>query len=145
MDEAFVDTDVIIRLLTGDDPAKQAAAATLFQQVERGDVQLRAPVTVVADALYVLASKRLYAVPRAETSEMLSALVRLPGFHVSDRRTVLRALELYGANPVDFGDALLVASMEHEGATVIYTYDGDFGRFPNVRGLQPGALSGDGG
>ena len=31
----FIDTDVIIRFLTGDDPQKQAAAITLFEQVEQ--------------------------------------------------------------------------------------------------------------
>lgn len=50
----FVDTDVLIRLLTGDDPAKQAQAADLFEQVERGELQLAAPNTVIADAVYVL-------------------------------------------------------------------------------------------
>ena len=33
----FVDTDVIIRLLTGDDPVKQAQAVVLFEQVEQAE------------------------------------------------------------------------------------------------------------
>ena len=59
MKEPFIDTDVIIRLLTGDDPEKQAKAATLFEQVEQRQITLVAPVTVIADAVYVLSSKRL--------------------------------------------------------------------------------------
>lgn len=59
----FVDTDVIIRLLTGDDPVKQAQAASLFEQVEQGKLSLAAPDTVIADAVFVLASPRLYHVP----------------------------------------------------------------------------------
>ena len=36
MTQPFIDTDVIIRFLTGDDQEKQAAASTLFEQVEQG-------------------------------------------------------------------------------------------------------------
>lgn len=38
MSDPFVDTDVIIRLLTGDDLQKQAEAAALFEQVEAGNL-----------------------------------------------------------------------------------------------------------
>jgi predicted nucleic acid-binding protein len=74
----FVDTDVIIRLLTGDDPTKQAQAAALFEQVEQGHLQLTAPDTVIADAVYVLSSPRLYHLPRAGVAALLTALVRFP-------------------------------------------------------------------
>ena len=55
MADPFVDTDVLIRLLTGDDLDKQARAATLFEQVEAGTLSVAAPDTVIADAVYVLA------------------------------------------------------------------------------------------
>ena len=57
--DPFVDTDVILRLLTGDDPTKQQAARVLFEQVEKGVLTLAAPDTVIADAVFVLASKLL--------------------------------------------------------------------------------------
>jgi predicted nucleic acid-binding protein len=55
----FIDTDVIIRFLTGDDPRKQAAAAALFQRIEQGALTVAAPVMVIADAVFVLHSPRL--------------------------------------------------------------------------------------
>lgn len=54
MAHPFVDTDVIIRLLTGDDPDKQQAARKLFEQVAQGTLTLAAPDTVIADAVFVL-------------------------------------------------------------------------------------------
>jgi predicted nucleic acid-binding protein len=60
MAHPYVDTDVIIRLPTGDDPAKQQAARELFEQVEQGALTLAAPDTVIADAVFVLASKKWY-------------------------------------------------------------------------------------
>ena len=58
MTQPFIDTDVIIRFLTGDDPEKQAAATRLFEQIEQGFLTVQAPDTVIADAVYVLASPR---------------------------------------------------------------------------------------
>lgn len=105
----FVDTDVIIRLLVGDDSAKQAqAAALLLEQIENGNLVVAAPDTVIADAVFVLASPRIYHIP-AEVADLLSTLVRLPGFRVENRRIVLSALAIYAATPqLDFGDAMII-------------------------------------
>src|ERR671925_459934 len=92
----FLDTDIIIRFLTGDDPQKQAAAAALFQRIEQGSLTVAAPVTVIADAVFVLHSPRLYNKPRPEVQSLLTPLVRLPHLRVQQRQVVLRALALYG-------------------------------------------------
>ncbi len=44
----FVDTNVIIRLVSADDPGKQVAAARFFQSVRDGQLTIAAPVTVLA-------------------------------------------------------------------------------------------------
>jgi predicted nucleic acid-binding protein len=133
----YVDTDVIIRLLTADDPHKQVQATSLFRQVEDGALVLTAPDTVIADAVYVLASPRLYAVPRSDVRDLLTPLVALPGFRVSNKRTVLRALEYFGARNIDFGDAMIVAAMELDGAQRLYSYDRDFDRISGVARIEP--------
>jgi len=134
----FVDTDVIIRLLTGDDLVKQAQAATLFEQVEQGKLTLAAPDTVIADAVFVLASPRLYQVPRADVAALLMSLVQMPGFHVQNRRAVLAALSLYATTPqLDFGDALIIATMQETGAQTLYSYDTDFDRVPGITRQSP--------
>ncbi|MBI2908050.1 MAG: PIN domain-containing protein [Chloroflexi bacterium] len=138
MSDPFVDTDVLIRLLTGDDLKKQAEAAALFEAVEAGRLTLAAPDTVIADAVYVLSSRRLYDKPRSDVAAMLSRLVSLPGFKVENRASVVRALDLYGATSLDFGDALIVASMEQRGSTILYSYDADFDRIPTVNRRLPG-------
>src|SRR4051812_29511920 len=104
MSNPFVDTEILIRLLTQDDLRKQARAAALFEQVEAGTITLEAPDTVIADAVFVLASPRLYARPRSDVQALLTPLVKLPGFRVRQKRVVLRALEIYGTTNVDFGD-----------------------------------------
>lgn len=139
MSDPHVDTDVIIRLVTGDDPVKQAQAAALFEAVEAGQLVLRAPVTVIADAIFVLCSKRLYNLPRPDAAAALTRLVRIPGFRVDRRRTAIAALDLFGTSRLDFGDCMLVASMQKEGSTILYSYDTDFDRFPSIHRQEPGS------
>lgn len=138
MSDALCDTSVLIRLIAGDDPEKQDRAIALFQQVEQGILSLDAAVTVIADAVFVLTSKRLYDQPRDEVAAKLTTLVRLPGFHVKSRRTVLRALQLFGSTRyLDFGDAMIVAQAEQSGVRTVYAYDTDFDRAPGITRKEP--------
>jgi len=135
--QPFIDTDVIIRFLTGDDPGKQAAATALFEQVEQGLLSVQTPDTVIADAVYVLSSPRLYHIARSAIQEMLAALVRLPQFHVQNRVSVLRALDLYASTRLDFGDTLIIASMEQQGSHLLYSYDADFDHIEGITRREP--------
>ena len=137
MSTPFVDADVIVRLISGDDPAKQRAAAALFRQVELGTLELTTPITTLADCLYVLCSTRLYNFSRAEAVARLLTLVKLPRFRIRQRRTLIRALELFVATRMDFGDALIAASMFDSGATVVYSYDEHFDRVPGMTRVAP--------
>ncbi len=137
MAHPYVDTDVIIRLLTGDDPVKQERAARLFEQVEQGRLTLLAPDTVISDCVYVLSSPRLYHLPRQEVVELLTSLVRLPGFRVQNRRAVLAALALYGNTHLDFGDALIIAAARQSKSQVVYSFDADFDRLSGIIRKEP--------
>lgn len=83
---------------------KQAASAQLFQDIEDRELTAYVPATVIAVAAFILCSRRLYNMPRAEAAIALARLVQLPGFHVDQRRTVLAALVEIGSNNIDFGD-----------------------------------------
>lgn len=132
-----VDTDVIIRLVTGDDPAKRQAATRLFQRVENGELELAIPDIAIADAVYVLASRRLYGLPREDVAMALTTILRLSGIHVRNKRTMLEALDLYRSTNLDFGDCYIVASMRQSDTRIVYAYDRDFDRFPDVQRREP--------
>src|SRR3989304_5101122 len=119
MSDSYVDTDVIIRLLVRDDARKTAEAAALFESVEAGKLRLEAPVTVIADAVFVLSSPHLYHLARAQIRDLLVPLIRLPNFRVHDRDAVLAALDIYSNRNVDFGDAFIVASMGESDSDVV--------------------------
>lgn len=133
----FVDTDVIVRLLTGDDVAKQAAAHALFDAVATGQITVAAPDTVIADAVFVLGSPYIYKLPRPRIRDLLAPLVALPHLRLPNRRILLRALDIYAATGLDFGDAMLVAAMEQRVSTKLYSWDRDFDRVPGIQREEP--------
>lgn len=136
MGEPYLDTNIILRFLTGDDPNQQERAKYLFERIERNELQVNVPVTVIADTIYVLSSK-FYNLPRPEIVAMLKPLVRLPGFRIHPRRVVLHALDLYGNHSIDFGDALIIAAMQQSHSQTLFSFDRDFDQFDEITRAEP--------
>ncbi|MDO8577241.1 MAG: PIN domain-containing protein [Candidatus Daviesbacteria bacterium] len=134
---SYVDTDVILKLITHDDFKKQAATAKLFEETEKGDLVLSAPDTVIADAVFVLSSPRLYNFPRVEIRDVLMALLRLTNFRVDNKQAVITALDFYANSTIDFGDALLIALTLKTKTKEIYSYDRDFDKFAGIKRKEP--------
>lgn len=134
---AYVDTDVIVRLLTADDLKKQKASASLFEKASEGKIVLNAPITVVADTVFVLSSPRLYHLSRVQIRDMITPLLRIPNFKLDNKQIILNALDLYATAALDFGDALLIAFTQESEEKSIYSYDRDFDKIPNIKRLEP--------
>jgi predicted nucleic acid-binding protein len=128
----FVDTNIFLRYLTKDDPDKAQACFELFKRAEANQVTLTATETVIAEVVYVLSSKRTHDLPRDQIRARLYPLLTLQGLRLPQRRTVLRALDLYVAYEIDFEDALMVAHMERQAIRELYSYDRDFDQVPGV-------------
>lgn len=135
----FLDTNVILRYLTNDDEAKARDCYELLQRAQRGEEELLASESVVAECAYVLSSPRLpYRLTHEEIRVRLLPVLELRSIRIRGKRVVLRALDLYAAYEfLDFEDALAVAHMEREGCEEIVSYDRDFDRVPSVRRAEP--------
>jgi predicted nucleic acid-binding protein len=133
----FLDTNIFLRYLTKDDPDKAQACFELFKRAEANQISLTATETVIAEVVYVLSSKRTYNLPRDQTRARLYPLLTLQGLRLPQRRTVLRALDLYVAYEIDFEDALIVAHMERGAIRDVYSYDRDFDQVPGVNRQEP--------
>jgi predicted nucleic acid-binding protein len=133
----FVDTNIFLRYLTRDDPDKAQACFELFKRAEANQITLTATETVIAEVVYVLSSKRTYNLPRDQIRARLYPILTLQGLRLPQRRTVLRALDLYVAYPIDFEDALIVAHMERGAIRELYSYDRDFDQVPGVERQEP--------
>ncbi len=133
----FLDANIIIRLLTGDDLEKQARARELFKRIEAGELAAAAPATVIFECIFTLTSPRLYHLSKQEAIALLLPILRLPGFKIENRQTVLRATDLYASTSLTFGDAYIAASMEQADSSTLYSYDKGFDRLKGIIRKEP--------
>jgi predicted nucleic acid-binding protein len=128
---AFVDTNVLVRHLTGDPPEQAARATRLLAQTE----QLLLADLIVAEIVCVLES--FYEVPRTRVAELVRAIIAFPAIGVADEPLLLRALEVYEVHRLDFADAYLVAIAETSGVDAVVSFDKAIERVPTVRRVEP--------
>lgn len=128
---AFIDTNVLVRHLTGDPPA-MAARATAYLRQER---ELFLTDLVAAETVYVLES--FYEVPRADVAQALRSLVAFESIVCVDPALLLRAIEVYETERIDFAEAYLVACAETTGVGRIASFDRSIDRVDTVERTGP--------
>jgi predicted nucleic-acid-binding protein len=128
---AFVDTNILIRHLTGDPPNLAARATRFLQDAD----ELLLPDLILAEAVYVLES--FYEVPRERVAKITRTILAFDAITVLDRDLLLRAVELYEVDRLDFADAYLVASAEVTGVGVVASFDQAIGRIPTIQRVEP--------
>jgi len=135
-DAAFVDTNIFLRYLTGDDPEQAPKARALLERAERGEIQLVTTVLTIAEIVWVLES--VYELDRASIRAKVVAILGLEGLSVEDQEVLLQAIVWYEEKNVDFADAYSAAWMERRGLGEMYAFDRDFDRFEELTPLRLG-------
>lgn len=128
---AFIDTNILVRHLTGDPPG-MAARATSFLASER---DLFVTDLVVAETVYVLES--FYEAPRGQIAESMRSLIAFESIVVVDPSLLLRAIEVYEIDRLDFAEAYLVACAESTGVGRVASFDQAIDRVDTVRRVEP--------
>jgi len=90
---------------------------------------------VVAECIYVLES--FYEVPRERVAELMRAAIALPAIETVDSLSLLRALEVYEHDRLDFAEAYLVAQAEATGVNAIVSFDRSIDRVTSVDRRDP--------
>jgi predicted nucleic-acid-binding protein len=126
----LLDTNVVIRHLTGD-PPEMASRATQFLAA---NAELVLVDVVLAECVYVLQS--VYDVDRRGVAEMMRAALAMPMVS-ADTELLLRALEIYELDRLDFAEAYLVAAAEFTDVESIASFDKAIDRMPSVERIAP--------
>jgi predicted nucleic-acid-binding protein len=134
-----LDTNILIRYLTRDNPDHSHRAYLLFQHLARGTEQASLSEGVLVEAVQVLSSSKLYNLPRTTIRERLAAIIRAPGVQLRPKRRYLRALDIYAATTLDFVDALLIAQAERSPRKTVISYDQGIGKVAGVTRTEPDA------
>lgn len=128
---AFVDTNVLVRHLTGD-PPDIAARATAYLRAER---QLLLTDLVAAEIVYVLES--FYQAPRDQVAQAVRSIVAFDSIVCIDPALLLRAIEVYETERIDFAEAYLVACAESTGVGRVASFDRSIDRVSTVERIEP--------
>ncbi len=97
-----IDTNLLVRLLTKDDPGQAKRAAKVMAS---DDVFI--PKTVVLETEWVL--RHAYGIGKDAISSSFQKMMGLPNVNVEDQQAIYQAISWYGSG-LDFADALHLAS-----------------------------------
>lgn len=122
---------MLVRHLTGD-PPEMAKRAT---DTLAGEGPLLLTDLVLAECVYVLES--FYEVDRLRVAELMRAALALPSISVLDVRLLLRSLELYEIDRLDFAEAYLIASAEATGVNAVLSFDRAIDRVATIQRIEP--------
>jgi predicted nucleic-acid-binding protein len=123
-----VDTNVLVRLATRDDP-KQVAAAESF--VAKGAWVSH---LVLAETTWVLSA--VYELPPRELATAIEMFLNHKQLVVQDSDTVVAALENFRVKPsLGFSDCLVLEVARRAGHTPLGTFDRELGKLDGARKL----------
>lgn len=137
MKPKFVDANIFIRFITKDDPEKAEKCFRLFQAAEKKKVLLVTTKSILAEVVYILSSKALYALSPKKIKELLEPLITLKGWQIKWQKEFQLALEIYTLKAIDFEDALAAAEMRMQDIETIYSYDRHFDRLNWIKRIEP--------
>jgi predicted nucleic acid-binding protein len=128
---SFVDTNILVRHLTGD-PADQAARATTLL---RSDEVLLLTDVIAAEIAYVLRS--VYEASPKQVAAGLRSIVTFDRVVTVDPLLLLRAIEIYEVDRLDFVDAYLVAAAESHGVDRVMSFGRTIDRMTTIERVEP--------
>lgn len=128
-----LDTNVMVRLLVGDDPAQTRKAERTFLEHTAGD-GVFVPIVVLVETAWVLAQG--YRLKRAVVHERLDRFVRTRGVTLENPGVVLEALIDHANGTADLSDYVIRASASSARALPVLTFDAKLAREEDVELLR---------
>jgi len=116
-----LDTNVLVRYLTQDDPEQAAVATRVIETEVSRDSPGFISLVVLVECVWVL--RRLYRADVAEICEIVDGLLGSPTIVVEKRSVVARALAMTRKRAGSFPDALIAATALDAGCDRVLTFD----------------------
>ncbi|MDP3736143.1 MAG: type II toxin-antitoxin system VapC family toxin [Hyphomonadaceae bacterium] len=123
-----LDTNIVVRLITQDDPAQTRIANRIIEQRLSASEQGFVSLAVVLETVWVLDS--IYRFSGVEIATALRALLSDQALAVQSESEVFTALVALEENRASFADALIAALASTAGCAVTLTFDKEAARLP---------------
>jgi len=135
MKPIFIDTNILLRYLTGDDPEKFERCKDLFKQALEKKIILLTSDMVIAELIWTLDS--FYKVPKDEIIEKVTIIVNTPNLKIPNKKLLSEVLVLFSQENIDYIDAYNAVFMKSNSCAQIFSYDKDFDRIENIKRMEP--------
>ena len=116
-----IDTNVLLRAMTGDDEAQAARARQLLNQAAADRTRIFINHVVLCEFVWVL--DRRMRLGRDGIADAIQAVLMAAEFEIAERSAVVEALRLYRAEQAGFADILIGIINRARGCDVTYTFD----------------------
>ena len=118
-----LDTNVLVRYLTQDDPAQFAKAAVFIDAASEREEQFLVNTPVLCELVWVLAA--VYDYSREEIAQALEQIFTTAQFEIERLDEARQALGDFRSSKADFSDALIGRINRSLGAKHTVTFDRD--------------------
>jgi len=116
-----LDTNVLVRYLTQDDPKQTAIATKVIEEAAAKEEKMFLHLLVFCELIWVLESA--YAYPKSDILKVLERILRTAEFEISEKDLLWLALTDYRSGKGDFSDYYLGRANERAGAKVTLSFD----------------------
>jgi predicted nucleic-acid-binding protein len=114
-----VDTNILVRAALEDDPKQAGQAQSLLKRAAETKM-LFVPSYAILEMVWVLKGENR---TRGQIVDAIFSLLDSPGVQVGQREVVLAAIEKYKKGSADFGDYMILAESESNGAHQLASFD----------------------
>jgi predicted nucleic-acid-binding protein len=116
-----LDTNVLVRYLTQDDPAQTKKATALVEEAAAKDDRMLVHPVVLCELVWVL--ETAYDFTREEVVPVLDRILRTAQFEIPEKEVVWSAWNDYRLGKGDFADYLIGRANERLGVQYTVTFD----------------------
>lgn len=116
-----LDTNILIRFLTGDDEIQSKQVYKIFKEAESQKTQLFVPLLVLLEMIWVLES--VYEIQREEIVNTLGDLLLMPILKFEKRTVLHQFTHSARKSRIDLSDLLIAHSADASGCDSILTFD----------------------
>ena len=122
-----IDTNILIRFLTGDDERQAKKVYSIFKRAESEKKQLFVPLLVVLEMIWVLES--VYEVSRIKILDSISDLLLMPVLKFGHHSALQQLVHSAHGNKYDLSDSLIAHSAKVNGCETVITFDKKAAKF----------------
>ena len=131
-----LDTNVLVRLLTQDDPSQFARSHRLLRSAAHRGERLFISDIVIAELIWTLKSS--YRFKRDALINSLHFLVNHSTFQLQSESALREAIQIFESASLEFSDCLIFAVSRLQGCNFLVTFDKRLASLPGVINLGAG-------